>query len=187
MTTPSIIPFVFKDEHTVRTFTENNIDWFCAQDICKILGYTRTSDAVRKNCTSKGTSIRRTLTEGGEQKMIYINQPNLFRLISRSRKPEAEKFEEWIFEVVLPEIAKTGQYGAEKAIEQNERVRNLLHEDMMLEQRYNSLQVIIEDAKDEQRAVRVRQAELKMEMYGQYALPFNKNWPQHIGPGWKHK
>ncbi|EGP02427.1 hypothetical protein AAUPMG_12896, partial [Pasteurella multocida subsp. multocida str. Anand1_goat] len=55
-------------------------------------------------------SIRDTLTAGGTQSMIYINEPNLYRLIIKSRKPEAEPFETWVFEEVLPQIRKTGKY-----------------------------------------------------------------------------
>ncbi len=42
--------------------------------------------------------------------MTFINEPNLYRLIIKSRKPEAEPFEAWVFEEVLPQIRKTGKY-----------------------------------------------------------------------------
>lgn len=42
--------------------------------------------------------------------MTYINEPNLYRLIIKSRKPAAEAFEEWVMETVLPTIRKTGGY-----------------------------------------------------------------------------
>ncbi|SUU98702.1 BRO-N domain-containing protein [Avibacterium paragallinarum] len=46
--------------------------------------------------------------------MVYINEPNLYRLIIKSRKPEAEPFEAWVFEEVLPQIRKTGKYSSEQ-------------------------------------------------------------------------
>lgn len=44
--------------------------------------------------------------------MTYINEPNLYRLIIKSRKPEAEAFEAHVMEVILPTIRKTGSYTA---------------------------------------------------------------------------
>ncbi|WP_165544645.1 BRO-N domain-containing protein [Pasteurella multocida] len=102
--------FSFKDL-PVRIITDQNLDfWFCANDVCAILDYANPRQAVQKNCNPKGVSIRDTLTAGGTQSMIYINEPNLYRLIIKSRKPEAEPFETWVFEEVLPQIRKTGKY-----------------------------------------------------------------------------
>ncbi|NNI46295.1 BRO-N domain-containing protein [Pasteurella multocida] len=102
--------FSFKDL-PVRIITDQNLDfWFCANDVCAILDYTNPRQAIQKNCNPKGVSIRDTLTAGGTQSMIYINEPNLYRLIIKSRKPEAEPFETWVFEEVLPQIRKTGKY-----------------------------------------------------------------------------
>jgi prophage antirepressor-like protein len=42
--------------------------------------------------------------------MVFISEPNLYRLIARSKLPTAQKFERWIFEEVLPSIRKTGAY-----------------------------------------------------------------------------
>ncbi|MCQ9123159.1 BRO family protein [Rodentibacter caecimuris] len=105
--------FNFKDL-PVRIITDqNNEFWFCANDVCSILDYTNPRQAVHKNCNPKGVSIRDTLTIGGNQSMIFINEPNLYRLIIKSRKPEAEPFEAWVFEEVLPQIRKTGKYQLE--------------------------------------------------------------------------
>ena len=44
------------------------------------------------------------------QSKIFVDEPNLYRCIFQSRKPEAEKFQDWVTEEVLPEIRKTGSY-----------------------------------------------------------------------------
>lgn len=41
---------------------------------------------------------------------MFINEPNLYRLIIKSRKPEAQRFEQWVMEEVLPSIRKHGRY-----------------------------------------------------------------------------
>lgn len=84
--------------------------WFCALDVCHVLGYKDSSQAIRKNCKEKGRSSRRTLTAGGYQSVTYIDEGNLYRLIVKSRKPQAESFEEWVFDEVIPSIRKTGSY-----------------------------------------------------------------------------
>ncbi|HDL6201811.1 TPA: hypothetical protein PXI00_002517, partial [Mannheimia haemolytica] len=66
--------------------------------------------ALAKHCKPKGIAKRYTPTKGGNQELTFINEPNLYRLIIKSRKPEAEKFEAWVFEEVLPQIRKTGKY-----------------------------------------------------------------------------
>ena len=50
-------------------------------------------------------------TEGGERDVVMINESNIYRLIMKSQLPSAEKFEEWVFEQVIPSIRKKGFYG----------------------------------------------------------------------------
>ncbi|WP_159990829.1 BRO family protein [Pelistega ratti] len=95
----------------VRTHTdENNELWFCGTDVCDILGYINAPLTIQKHCREKGISKRYTLTPKGNQELTFINEPNLYRLIIKSRKVEAERFEEWVMEEVLPTIRKTGSY-----------------------------------------------------------------------------
>lgn len=47
-------------------------------------------------------------TPGGIQQVRFITEPDLYRLITHSKLPEAEKFERWVFEEVLPSI-RNGQ------------------------------------------------------------------------------
>lgn len=54
---------------------------------------------------------------GRDQEITVINEPNLYRLIIKSRKPEAEKFEAWVMEVVLPALRKHGHYEVESGHE----------------------------------------------------------------------
>ena len=53
-----------------------------------------------------------TPTRGGDQELTFISEPNLYRVIFRSNKAEAIKFQDWIFEEVIPTIRKTGGYQA---------------------------------------------------------------------------
>lgn len=95
----------------IRTVEIEGEIWFVASDVAKTLGYSRPSEATKRHCKEKGTSIQRILTSGGEQPMTVINEPNVYRLIIKSKLPSAEKFEEWLFEEVIPSIRKKGFYG----------------------------------------------------------------------------
>lgn len=95
----------------IRTaITEAGDPLFCASDITNALGYSNGRKAISDNCNPKGVTTSDTLTNGGIQSLAYINEGNLYRLVMKSKKPEAEKFEAWVCEEVLPAIRKTGGY-----------------------------------------------------------------------------
>jgi prophage antirepressor-like protein len=55
---------------------------------------------------------------GGRQEVRIINEGDVFRLIVNSRLPQAQRFEKWLFEEVIPQIRKTGGYGHSKELEE---------------------------------------------------------------------
>lgn len=87
----------------------DGIEYFPATDSAKMLGYANPQKAIRDHC--KGVNEMVTPTKGGQQKKNYITEGNLYRLIINSKLPQAEKFEAWVFDEVLPQIRKTGSYG----------------------------------------------------------------------------
>ena len=106
---PSIFNF---NEHGVRiVLDENKEPWFCYVDVYKSLGISRTSRLFRE-LDAKGVADYHTPTSGGIQKLKFINEPNLYRIIFRSNKPQALSFQDWVFAEVLPTIRKTGSYSA---------------------------------------------------------------------------
>jgi hypothetical protein len=105
-----IKPFVFQSLPLRVQADEHGNPLFCAKDACDILGYGNSREAVSKHCQSKGVTIRDTHTEGGIQKLTFLSEGNLYRLIIKSNKPEAEPFESWVCDEVLPAIRKTGSY-----------------------------------------------------------------------------
>lgn len=93
----------------IRTVQLNNEPMFCLSDVCKALGLTQPSK-VKDRLNEKGVSSIPTLTAGGEQKLLYINESNLYKTIFQSRKESAERFTDWVTSEVLPAIRKTGSY-----------------------------------------------------------------------------
>lgn len=95
----------------VRTATDANGEpLFCAKDVATVLGYSDTNDAISRHCKS-GKKVFYPHTNGiGGVNMIYIPERDVFRLIMRSNLPDAEQFQDWVCEDVLPSIRKHGAY-----------------------------------------------------------------------------
>ncbi|MFE4428776.1 phage antirepressor KilAC domain-containing protein [Peribacillus butanolivorans] len=85
-------------------------EYFPATEVAKALGYSDPYSAVKQHTKSKGWVNHLVLTNGGQQEKKFISKGNLYRLISRSTLPDAEKFESWIFDELIPTIHETGGY-----------------------------------------------------------------------------
>lgn len=93
----------------VRTVEKDGEAWFVAKDVCGILGLTDVSMATRNlDDDEKGTS--KICTPGGMQKMTTVSEFGCYRLMMRSNKTEAKKFQRWLAHEVLPEIRREGYY-----------------------------------------------------------------------------
>lgn len=103
--------FDFKSSFVRVVLDDNQEPWFCLTDVYKSLEISRTSRLFRE-LDKKGVADYHTPTNGGIQKLKFINEPNLYRIIFRSNKPEALSFQNWVFAEVLPTIRKTGSYSA---------------------------------------------------------------------------
>lgn len=94
-------------------------EWFPAIQVAEILGYTNPHKAVRDHTKKRGVTIRSVIDKlGRKQNKKFIDEGNLYRLITRSKLPQADEFEEWVFEDVLPSIRKHGLYATDNVIEQ---------------------------------------------------------------------
>lgn len=122
--TNNIITFNF-NQNTVRTQAIDGKAWFCLKDACDALGLSN-SRKTKTQLTAKGVTDSYTLTNGGKQSVTFINEPNLYRLIFRSNKPQAQAFADWVYEEVLPSIRRTGAYSvADKTVTVAEHTRSL--------------------------------------------------------------
>lgn len=98
---------------SVRTVIRDGEPWFVARDVCDVLEIVNSTRAVANlNDSQKG--IQKVKTPGGEQDMIIISEPGLYKLVFRSNKPEAEKFTDWVASEVIPSIRKTGSYSVQQ-------------------------------------------------------------------------
>lgn len=109
---------IFKSEEfgSVRVIQDGDKYLFCGADVAKALGYNEPHKAVARHC--KGGMKRPILTNGGLQDMMVIPEGDVYRLITHSKLPSAERFEKWVFDEVLPCIRKHGAYMTDSILEQ---------------------------------------------------------------------
>ena len=140
---------------TVRTATdEKGEPWFCAKDLCDVLGYKRADLAVKqhvrssdaaKRCVARIAKNRYGECNGKMQvvQMIFVNESGFYALVLGSKLATAVKFKDWVTSVVLPQIRKTGGYipvhegeSEEEAIRNAEEIlrATLKEKEMLLEQ-----------------------------------------------------
>lgn len=107
----------------VRTIDINDKPYFVAVDVARALGYSNPHDAIARHCKGvvkhEGVSININQygTKTSQRAMMsFIPEGDIYRLITRSQLPEAEKFETWVFDEVIPSIRKHGLYAMDDLI-----------------------------------------------------------------------
>ena len=113
---------IFNNEQfgSIRTTGTADNPMFCLSDICKVLELQ--TNKVKARLNERGVTSIPTPTHnqfGAEviQEMIYVNEQNLYKVIMRSDKPQAEPFQDWVCGDVLPSIRKHGMYATEATVE----------------------------------------------------------------------
>ena len=100
-----LMKFESEEFGEVRSILINDEPWFMLADICRVLDISNSRQS-KTRLNEKGVTTNDILTSGGNQKADFINEPNLYKLIFQSRKPQAEKFTDWVTSEVLPSIRK---------------------------------------------------------------------------------
>lgn len=94
---------------------ENEEPLFCLADVAKALGYSNPAKAVIDHC--KGVTVLETPTQSGVQSIKYGKESEVYRLTMKSKLPNAEKFQDWVCDEVLPSIRKHGAYMTQETLE----------------------------------------------------------------------
>jgi prophage antirepressor-like protein len=109
---------------------KNQKELFIAKNACAILDIQNVSQALADVPEGHKFTISLTYSEEIGRKrahnVLCVDESGHYRLIFKSRKPEAEKFQEWVFSEVLPSIRKTGKYDIRDIREKSTENRNLV-------------------------------------------------------------
>lgn len=108
---------------TVRVVGTDQNPWFCGKDICDILEYTYSRNALmnhvepdcKKELSKVGVDLKSTPTfTHNEGQKAYINEEGLYSLIFACKLPVAKAFKKWVMRDVLPSIRRSGEYKFEE-------------------------------------------------------------------------
>tara|TARA_R110002124_G_scaffold133116_18_gene295769 strand:+ start:1978 stop:2733 length:756 start_codon:yes stop_codon:yes gene_type:complete len=126
----NVIPFKFNTSE-VRVIEQDGEPMFIAKDVAALLGYSNTAEAIQDHCRNVQLVAGSELLVSSDYKACraagyshnqavtqyqLIPERDVYRLIMRSKMPEAEKFEDWVVGEVLPSIRKTGSYQSQSNI-----------------------------------------------------------------------
>jgi prophage antirepressor-like protein len=165
----------------IRFVEKDGEVWAVAQDVCEALDIAEAKSSMRDFPENeKGVHSMHTLTAsqdgrgGGRQKMLIVNEIGMYRLIFQSRKPEAEAFKTWVFQVIKElrkSLGKTTYLNEEQATavklriagHQTARERNMVVLEAMkiLQEDNETLYEVIQGTEPELAKLRVENAELR--------------------------
>lgn len=99
------------NSNPVRIELFENQPHFCLLDVCEVFEIKNSRRVQREMLDPQGVRQAYIFAKDEKQRRTsFINEPNLYRIIFRSEKAIAREFQNWVFEEVLPQIRKTGQY-----------------------------------------------------------------------------
>lgn len=123
--TAQLVPFQYEGS-AVRTVLIDGEPWFVLADLCKVLGLSSPT-RVAERLAADGVSQTQVIDSmGREQLATIVNESGMYEVVIRSDKPEAVAFRRWLTGTVLPEIRKTGSFGATPALTEDEIVHQAL-------------------------------------------------------------
>lgn len=147
---------IFKNEKfgEIRTIEENGKTLFCGLDIVVALGYSNPRDALRRHC--KGVvkhDVPHPQSPDRNISMTFIPEGDVYRLITHSKLPSAEKFESWVFDKVIPSIRKHGAYMTPETLE-----NAILNPDTMIK-----LCTALKDEQNKRKALEIANSQLSVD------------------------
>lgn len=111
----SIVPFNF-DGQAVRVVTIDGEPWFVLNDLCATLGILNVGNVLARLADDQKSSVRLTDGTPGNPNRAIVNESGMWTVILRSDAPNAKRLRRWVTDQVLPQIRKTGSYGATPAL-----------------------------------------------------------------------
>jgi prophage antirepressor-like protein len=105
---------------SVRVLGTYNEPWFVAKDVTDILEIGNITEALR-SLPENWKRFDTVPNPTGKKSMCTINEPGLYKLIMRSNKPVAQKFQDWICEDLLPTLRKKGEYNLKIELERRDQ------------------------------------------------------------------
>lgn len=107
---------------TIRIADNNGEPWFVAKDVCDALGIATNHLRERNRGLDDDEVVSLPNWEGKGSAPLIVSEPGFYKLVMKSRKPEAKAFQRWVTHEVLPSIRKQGGYMTARADETPEQI-----------------------------------------------------------------
>ena len=111
----NLTSFFKKEFGEIRVIEIEGKPHFVGNDIAKALGYSNPHKALKDHC-KRTMKVCSNDSLGRQQQINIISEGDLYRLISKSKLPQAKKFESWVFDEVLPTVRKHGMYAKDEIL-----------------------------------------------------------------------
>ena len=133
--------FINKElELEVRAVEINGEGWLIGKDVAEVLGYSNTSDALKKHVDIEDKGVAKCDTLGGTQELTVLNESGLYRLILSSKLGSAKRFKRWVTSEVLPAIRKTGSYEMSRQSKEMRAILNCDERIVIIDDRVTNLE-----------------------------------------------
>ena len=99
---------------SIRAINKDGEPWFIAKDVAVALGYRDVINAVKQHCRRVAKHHPYKQRVSSSQAINIIPESDFYRLVLRLKLPQAEAFQDWVVEEVLPAIRKHGTYTKQK-------------------------------------------------------------------------
>ena len=115
----------------MRIIREGNKFLFCAKDVAMALGYKDPTNAIKTHCRwVVKHHLPHPQSPNKQVEANFIPEGDVYRLITHSKLPNAEKFEHWVFDEILPSIGRNGFYSADPNVVYEQAMKTI--QDMMM-------------------------------------------------------
>lgn len=114
---PEIVPFDFRGRPVRVVAADDGEPRWVAADVAKILGY-RNAEGMTRNLRARHRGAQNVCTPSGDQSMTVVTEAGLYAAVLKSRRPDAEEFQDWVTDEVLPAIRRHGGYLTEQKVEE---------------------------------------------------------------------
>nr|DAP39974.1 MAG TPA: hypothetical protein [Caudoviricetes sp.] len=138
---------------------------FCLKDVCNSLGLQVGATAKRLGGDINSTNVSSiTVLDANNhgQQMYFVTEPDLYRCIFQSRKPTARKFQDWVFNEVLPSLRTTGAYVVTKEEDSEEDIiaRGLIAAKAALARREEHIKELEEQGRRQEIVIEQKDAQI---------------------------
>ena len=139
--------FKFENKE-IRLSGSYNEPLFVAKDICDVLELSNITNSLR-NIPEKWMTLQNVKSSYNSQNMIFLTEPAVYKLIMRSNKPIAQKFQEVVCEEILPSLRRKGEYKIQSIIDKNKELEEeklkIINKNKELEEEKKNIKVELEN------------------------------------------